>query len=525
MEGEYARLPPKQYPPRARRETAEGKFWRRFGAPELVQCAGAVTHLEYCAAAPHALAATSSVRVQLFDGTTRKLRRTVGRFSDVAYSGSLRADGRLMVAGGERPVVQVFDCGSRAVLRSLQGHSAAVRCARFAPGAGAQHVFSASDDKTCAWWDVTAGARVCALSGHEDYARAACALPGGADVWATGGYDHTVRLWDVRDAARGSTMRLLHAAPVEALLALPSGGMLVSAAGAHVYVWDLLAGGRLLRKIAAAQKTLTCLAYAPLAGAADEHAAGPRLVAGGLDGTARVFELDTWSVTHSARYPAPVTALALNPPCSQLAAGLADGTLVIRMRREGGPGGAMAVGGAGGARAGARRNTRSSRRVKRGLKRGVKLTAANFRYFLRGRQAKVSARAAASYFFHLRRFRHGAALDAALSTGRPEVVAAVLEELAARGAVESAVAGRDERRAGELLSFLARFAARPRFAGALLGAAAAAAECYGAAAAASPACAEALRLLRERVDGEVRAQMGLLELQGMLEPLVSGGLA
>ena len=399
MEGEYARLPPKQYPPRARRETAEGKFWRRFGAPELVQCAGAVTHLEYCAAAPHALAATSSVRVQLFDGTTRKLRRTVGRFSDVAYSGSLRADGRLMVAGGERPVVQVFDCGSRAVLRSLQGHSAAVRCARFAPGAGAQHVFSASDDKTCAWWDVTAGARVCALSGHEDYARAACALPGGADVWATGGYDHTVRLWDVRDAARGSTMRLLHAAPVEALLALPSGGMLVSAAGAHVYVWDLLAGGRLLRKIAAAQKTLTCLAYAPLAGAADEHAAGPRLVAGGLDGTARVFELDTWSVTHSARYPAPVTALALNPPCSQLAAGLADGTLVIRMRREGGPGGAMAVGGAGGARAGARRNTRSSRRVKRGLKRGVKLTAANFRYFLRGRQAKVSARAAASHFF------------------------------------------------------------------------------------------------------------------------------
>ena len=51
--GEYNRLPPKQYPPRARRETAEGKFWRKFGAPELVQCAGAVTHLEYCAAAPH----------------------------------------------------------------------------------------------------------------------------------------------------------------------------------------------------------------------------------------------------------------------------------------------------------------------------------------------------------------------------------------------------------------------------------------------------------------------------------------
>ena len=530
--GEYNRLPPKQYPPRARRETAEGKFWRKFGAPELVQCAGAVTHLEYCAAAPHSLAATSSIRVQLFDGRTRKLRRTVGRFSDIAYSGSLRGDGKLMVAGGERPVVQVFDANSRSVLRKLTGHTAAVRCARFGPGPAAAHVLSASDDRTCGWWDVGAGERVVTLEGHEDYVRCAACLPGGGDVWATGGYDHTVRLWDVRAASQGPTMRLLHTHPVEALVALPSGGVAVSAAGPNLYVWDLLSGGKLLRKIAAHQKTITCLAYAPLAGAAEEHAAGPRILSGGLDGAARVHELDTWGVTHSARYPAPVTSLALNPPASQMAAGLADGTLVIRRRREGGPGGAGALVGGEGAANGSKAG--GKKKPKKG-NRGIRLTAANFRYFLRGRQAKAGAadykvlarrRARlAPYDKHLRRFRHGEALDAALATGRPEVVAAVLEELAARGAVESAVAGKDEVAAGELLAFLARFTARPRFAPSFLGAAAAAAECYGAVAAASPACAEALRLLRERVNQEVRAQMELLELQGMVETLLTGSLA
>ena len=48
------------------------------------------------------------------------------------------------------------------------------------------------------YWDVTAGEQAARLDGHADYVRSVAASPGSPDVWATGSYDHTVRLWDVR---------------------------------------------------------------------------------------------------------------------------------------------------------------------------------------------------------------------------------------------------------------------------------------------------------------------------------------
>ena len=48
------------------------------------------------------------------------------------------------------------------------------------------------------YWDVTAGEQVARLDGHGDYVRTAAASPAQPDLWATGSYDHTCRLWDVR---------------------------------------------------------------------------------------------------------------------------------------------------------------------------------------------------------------------------------------------------------------------------------------------------------------------------------------
>lgn len=101
-----------------------------------------------------------------------------------------------------------------------------------------------------------------------------------------------------------------------------------------------------------------------------------------------------------------------------------------------------------------------------------RLTAANFRYFLRGRSERaaegdlvVAARKRAHlqpYDRLLRKFRHREALDAALATRRPEVVAAVLEELLGRGALTGALGGRDEDSLMPVLAFLSRYIADPR---------------------------------------------------------------
>jgi U3 small nucleolar RNA-associated protein 15 len=115
---------------------------------------------------------------------------------------------------------QVFDAGSRGVLRQFKAHKRPTRVARFAPDK--LHVLSGSDDVTVRWWDVTSGAQLMRLDGHRDYVRAAAVSPASPDTWATGGYDHTVKLWDVR-AGGAAVMDLDHGAPVEDLAFFPTG--------------------------------------------------------------------------------------------------------------------------------------------------------------------------------------------------------------------------------------------------------------------------------------------------------------
>ena len=54
---------------------------------------------------------------------TGKVVKTISRFKDTARSGEFRKDGKLIVAGGEDGLVQVFDVGSRAVLRTMKEHN------------------------------------------------------------------------------------------------------------------------------------------------------------------------------------------------------------------------------------------------------------------------------------------------------------------------------------------------------------------------------------------------------------------
>jgi U3 small nucleolar RNA-associated protein 15 len=64
--------------------------------------------------------------------------------------------------------------------------------------------------------------------------------------------------------------------------------------------------------------------------AGPESSAAPRLLAGSLDGHVKIFELDTFRVTHASKYPAPVLSLGLSKDCSTLAVGTADGMLSVR---------------------------------------------------------------------------------------------------------------------------------------------------------------------------------------------------
>src|SRR5690242_5898914 len=91
----------------------------------------------------------------------------------------------------------------------------------------------------------------------QDYIRAAAVNLNSPDSFYSGSYDHTIRMWDVR--SNQTTMSMNHGDPVESLLSLPGGTILISAGGSTVKVWDVLAGGRLLHTVSNHTKTITCL--------------------------------------------------------------------------------------------------------------------------------------------------------------------------------------------------------------------------------------------------------------------------
>lgn len=61
----------------------------------------------------------------------------------------------------------------------------------------------------------------------QDYIRAGCVSPVSENVVVSGGYDKKINMFDSR--TKSVTMSVDHEAPVESLMFLPSGSLLISA--------------------------------------------------------------------------------------------------------------------------------------------------------------------------------------------------------------------------------------------------------------------------------------------------------
>lgn len=105
--------------------------------------------------------------------------------------------------------------------------------------------------------------------------------------------------------APSSSAGVGEAVPVYDVLPFPSGTMALSASGSAgvIRVWDLVAGGRCVRAMSNHQKAVTSLAF---------DGSASRLLSGGLDHMVKVYDVSTYKVVHTMRYPAPVLCLAVS---------------------------------------------------------------------------------------------------------------------------------------------------------------------------------------------------------------------
>ncbi|KAI9786104.1 MAG: hypothetical protein M1835_003156 [Candelina submexicana] len=457
-------------------QTPEQQYWRTFRSPQLIPSPSSypVTYISFPSIPTNAslvnptdqFAVTTGTRVQVFSIRTRKLLKTITRFDDLAHSGEIRRDGRVLVAGDDNGTMQVFDVNSRAILKTWKEHKQPVWTTKWSP-MELTSLMSTSDDKTVRLWDLPAQDSIRTFVGHQDYVRSGTFMPGQtSSLVVSGSYDQTVRLWDPRAQGR-AVMVFKHAAAVESVLSLPSGTTLLASADNQISVLDLVAG-KPIQILKNHQKTVTSLCLA-----SNET----RVVSGGLDGHVKVFETSGWNVVHGSKYPSPVLSLSVigagpNREDRHLAVGMQSGLLSIRTRfsgqqkvREREREKEMQALIAGTVEELDKKNAKKRPRGYEKRFRGRNFTGEGADVIIQGND-RSKVKKEAKWEKDLRQGRYAKALDQVLDGPQgqqPIVVLTLLTALRHRSAMRTALQGRDEITVQPILKWIYKHIPNPRY--------------------------------------------------------------
>ncbi|XP_070599246.1 U3 small nucleolar RNA-associated protein 15 homolog [Erythrolamprus reginae] len=478
------------FPKLGEKITKDTLYWKNYKTPIQIKEFGAVNNIHFSPAPPYNYAVTASSRIHIYGRYSQEPIKTFSRFKDVAYCATYREDGQLLVAGSEEGRIRIFDIGGRAPLRQFEGHSKAVHVVGFL--SDKYRIMSGADDYTTRVWDVSTSSEIACYKEHTDYIRCGCASKLNADLFVTGSYDHTVKVYDTRTDK--SILRIEHGQPVESVNLFPSEGLLVTAGGRYIKIWDILKGGQLLVSLRNHHKTVTCLCLS---------SSGQRLLSGSLDRHVKIYSTTSYKVVHSFNYEASILSLALAPEDEALVVGMTNGILNVKHRKP------------------------------EAVKEVLHRRRPAYRTFVKGKNylpkqddlfvSKPVKNHLRKYDKLLRTFQVSKALDQVLQgpgkSNRPDVIVAVMQELNRRGTLKNALAGRDETQLSVLLSFLIRNMIDARYAPVLINVAELIIEIYMPVIGQSSVIDKQFLKLQNLVEKEIDYQEELLEVLGMMDAL------
>lgn len=525
----------------------------------------------------HTMAVSAGPRVGLFSGSglsnlNAALRASTAQpASDVkpdrsavtqglpANCSSFRpTDGRRLLAiGTDKGRIIVSDTASRATLRTFITPSSSnpIRSIDWTPNG--KFILSAGDDAALRIWNLAdvspTAAPLLQIFGHSDSVRSVLAFTihdsdTPTNVVATGSYDHTIRLWDITDFKQFNASNhtklpdrdrclsvMEHGAPVEKLLLFRvpprlmdqnssksrSKTLIISAGGTTLKVWDPMAAKCLRVVQTKHSKSLTSMSLVTVlrdeTSTTNESSKHQRLITAGLDGLIRIHDVVIshppnssfvdidFPYLHGIPTPHAISSLAISPDHGhRIAIGTTEGLVTVYQRRK-----ILSTN---------KKRSLAATTQDSPSKAGDFVIPANGSSATGTGSNKRQKLSKADML--LRRFRYGDALDAALESRNPELVAGILEELGKRRGLATALSNRDEETLEPVISFVSRYIAKPQYSITLVGVASMLCDIYQPVMGQSEMIDDCFEKLKRVVREECRVQKESLRLVGLMDAVL-----
>lgn len=267
-------------------------------------------------------------RIIMYHGHNFSEEKSILKLMDSIQTLCVRNDGKLLAVGTVQGEIFIIDVESRLKLRTFKSHKTKVQSLSFINDTT---LLSTSDDKSFKLWDIPTGEELWNSFEHDDFIRCCCVsklnYSGNGKLFAVGSYDHFATVWDSSKCLETNSeknnipiLKFNHGSPIESMVFLHCGSILVTAGMNSIKLWSIVDNGRLVQEIIVHHKSITNLSISP-----DSRF----LLSSSLDQSIKIISLEKWGIIHQFKFNSAVLGVTMSLDSLNLSVGLGNSQVIV----------------------------------------------------------------------------------------------------------------------------------------------------------------------------------------------------